>query len=717
MRAKVLFVWHMHQPYYFDPVMKEMPLPWVRLHGVRGYNDLPYMISRFSLVRTTVNFVPSLMDQIDLLVSGGVVDSYHQLSLRNAQDLSVDEKVFLLRNFFSCPYDSMIKPYPRYASIWAQVNGQPSRTPESWQKTALTMATQDFLDLQVWFNLTWFGYAARKTFPEIDGWIRKGARFSEDDKKSILELQMRILAGLVPLYKKLHDEGRVEISTSPYFHPILPLLISSKTARRPRPELTLPDEFAWPQDARDQLRSAMDRQESLWGKPVSGVWPSEGSISPELVEMASSLEISWLASDEDVLRQSRPSDKWQDLSPYQTYVIESLPKSPRLIFRDRGLSDRIGFLYARYNGTEAALDLISGMERVEQVANRGDHPAVIPIILDGENPWESYPDGGYLFLSSLFERLEHHPRLQAMTVSEAVQEIPAKPLAGVASGSWINHDFNIWIGHHEDNKAWNYLGKTRQFLESELRSGSYPEEIVSSALREMYAAEGSDWFWWFGEDFETVQAADFDRLFRIHQQNVYRFLGKDVPLYLNEPVQIGGPDVSVNQPVDYIQPSIDGMVTHYYEWTGAGVFDAVRTQGAMFLGDPLIQKLYFGFDSETFYLRIDFDPGILAGSPDTPLLVIRLHNREELEWQLPLRSGALDVPATSKSPETKVLWACKKVGEMALPLKDIGLLPGEWFYLTVELSNGQSLMDQCPRGRALPVRVPDERFAQSVWRV
>ena len=304
-----------------------------------------------------------------------------------------------------------------------------------------------------------------------------------------------------------------------------------------------------------------------------------------------------------------------------------------------------------------------------------------------------------------------------MTVTEAIQEVPAKPLAEISSGSWINHDFNIWIGHHEDNKAWNYLGKTRKFLDEELRKGAHSEETIEDALREMYAAEGSDWFWWFGEDFETVQSADFDRLFRVDQQNVYRLLGKDVPLYLHEPVQVGGPDISSNQPVEYVQPVIDGLVTHYYEWTGSGMFDAVRTQGSMFLGDPLIQKLYYGFDSERFYLRIDLDPGLLVAETEGHMVTVRLHNREEMEWQLPLRSGALDVPATGRTPDTKVLWACKKVGELAFYLKDLGLLPGEWFYLTVELSNGQSLLDQCPRGRALPVRVPDERFAQSVWRV
>ena len=717
MRAKVLFVWHMHQPFYYDPVMREMSLPWVRLHGIRGYSDLPFMIEHFPQVHHTVNLVPSLMDQIELLASGTVLDSYYQLSAKTASDLSPEEKVFLLRNFFSCPYESMIKPYPRYASLWARVTSRSLQLADEWEKLASTMGSHDFLDLQVWFNLTWFGYAARKTYPVIEEWVRKGSQFTEEEKQSVLNLQTSIVGGLIPAYRKLQSEGLIEISSSPYFHPILPLLISSRIARRPRPDISLPEEFSWPQDAGNQLGLALKRHEALWGKRPGGVWPSEGSVCPELLGIAASMGIRWMATDEEILRQSRPSEHWKDLSPYNIYFIEGLHDSPRLIFRDRGLSDRIGFLYARYNGTEAALDLIANMERIEHVSEKSGTPPVIPIILDGENPWESYPDGGYLFLHSLFERLEHHPRLQAVTVSEAIAECPPKPLAEVSSGSWINHDFNIWIGHHEDNTGWNYLGKTRQFLEREIQSGYHPEERIDAALREMYAAEGSDWFWWFGDDFKTAQSAEFDRLFRAHQQNVYRILGREIPLFLNEPVQVRGQAESIVYPVDFIQPVIDGMITHYYEWTGAGMFDALKTQGAMFLGDPLIQKLFFGFDRERFYLRVDLEPEICERNLAGHFLTVRLNNKDEFEWRLPLCSGALDVPATGRSSDSAVLWACRKVGEMAVPLDKLGIVPGEWIYLTVELSDGHSLLDQCPRGRAIPIHTPDERFAQSIWRV
>lgn len=717
MRAKVLFVWHMHQPSYYDPVMREMSLPWVRLHGTRGYNDLPFMAERFPMVHQTVNFVPCLMDQIEMLASGTVLDSYYHLSKKVASDLSIEEKVFLLRNFFSCPYESMIKPYPRYATLWSRTTSRSIQQVDEWEKLAMTMGDHEFLDLQVWFNLTWFGYAARKTYPVIDEWVRKGSQFTEEEKQAVLDLQLTIVRGLIPSYRKLQSDGLIEISTSPYFHPILPLLISTRIAKRSRPDLSLPEDFAWPQDAEDQLVRALDRHEALWGTRPGGVWPSEGSVCPELMEMGASIGVSWMATDEEILRRSRPSEHWKNLSPFHIYQMESLQNSPKLIFRDRGLSDRIGFLYARYNGTEAALDLISNMEKIEHVADKSESAPVIPIILDGENPWESYPDGGYLFLHSLFERLEHHPRLQAATVSEAMGECPPKPLAELYSGSWINHDYNIWIGQHEDNVGWNYLGKTRQFLEREVQSGYHPPERIDAALREMYAAEGSDWFWWFGDDFQTMQSAEFDRLFRAHQQNVYRILGREIPLFLNEPVQVRGPDESIVYPIDFIQPVIDGMITHYYEWTGAGVFDALRTQGAMFLGAPLIQKLFFGFDRERFYLRIDLDPELCEKELPEYYLTVRLNNKEEFEWRLPLHSGALDVAPVGRPSAGAVLWACKKVGEMAVELNRLGVVPGEWIYLTVELSDGHSLLDQCPRGRAIPIHTPDERFAQSIWRV
>ncbi len=717
MRAKVLFVWHMHQPYYYDPLMKEMALPWVRLHGIRGYNDLPFMIESYPSVRHTVNLVPSLLDQIEMIASGSVTDTYFRISAKPSADLTPEEKVFLLRNFFSCPFESMVKPYPRYVSLWSRVYSRTVHTNSDWERLSTTLGSRDYLDLQVWFNLTWFGYSARKSFPIIEEWIRKGSQYSEEDKREILSLQVQVVRGLMDRYRTLQDEECIEISTSPYYHPILPLLISSRIARRPRPDLDLPDEFSWPEDARSQITKAFDRQETLWGKRPEGMWPSEGSVCPELVSMASEAGIAWMATDEDILRFSTPHADGRELSPYQSYVLAPFSEGPRLIFRDRGLSDRIGFLYARYNGTEAALDLIANLERIENLSGSGTEPPLIPIILDGENPWETYPDGGYLFLHSLMERLEHHPRLQGLTVSEALRESTPGVLSNLASGSWINHDFNIWIGHREDNTAWNHLSRTRAFLDDEIRSGLHSREKADMALTEMYAAEGSDWFWWFGDDFQTLQASEFDRLFRVHQQNIYRILGKDVPLALNEPVQEGRSGEAIVMPVDFIHPVIDGEVTNYYEWSGAGTFDSRKAQGAMFLSDPLLQKLFFGFDQERFYLRIDMNPELVENDRSSYRLMVRLANRQEFEWRFPLSSGELDVPSSVGKSPVVALWACRKIGEMSVVMHELGLSPGEVIYVTVELYDGSSLVDQCPRGRAIPVHTPDDRFAQSIWRV
>lgn len=708
----------MHQPFYYDPLMKEMALPWVRLHGIRGYNDLPYMIGTYPAVRHTVNLVPSLLDQIDMIASGSVTDTYFRISARPAADLTAEEKVFLLRNFFSCPFESMIKPYPRYASLWSRAYSRPAGPSSDWERLSTTLGTRDYLDLQVWFNLTWFGYAARKHFPIIEEWIRKGSQYSEEEKREILSLQIHVVQGLMGRYKTLQDQGCIEISTSPYYHPILPLLISSRIARRPRPELDLPEEFAWPDDAKGQISQALDLQKKLWGKRPVGMWPSEGSVCPELVAIAADEGIGWMATDEEILKLSKSQENGGGLSPYQSYVLAPFTDGPRLIFRDRGLSDRIGFLYARYNGTEAALDLVSNLERIENLAVGTKEPPLIPIILDGENPWETYPDGGYLFLHSFLERLEHHPKLQGMTVSEALSESTPSVLSDLASGSWINHDFNIWIGHREDNTAWNHLGRTRQFLENEIRSGVHSREKIATARDEMYAAEGSDWFWWFGDDFQTLQASEFDRLFRVHQQNIYRIFGKEVPLALNEPVQERVAGEAIVMPVDFIHPIIDGEVTNYYEWSGSGSYDSRKAQGAMFLHDPFLQKLYFGFDQERFYLRIDLNPELAETDTSSYRLVVRFTNKRDFEWKFPLRSGELDVPSSGgEGPPVVAVWACRKIGEMSVSIRELGLSPGEPVYVTVELYDGGDLIDQCPRGRAILVHAPDDRFAQSIWRV
>ncbi len=711
MKGRILFLWHMHQPAYWDPVMKNMGLPWVRLHGVRGYNDLPFMSRLFPHVRQTINLVPSLLDQIDMLAKGEVLDAYQILTMKPPADLTPADRDYLFRNFFSCPFDSMIRPNHQYVNLWQKVQNAIAGKPQDTQLPSDVLSDREILDLQVLFNLVWFGYGAKHDHTEIEEWLRKGNGFTEEDKAGVMSLQQQILKELIPAYRTLAQNGQIEIATSPYYHPILPLLISTSAGRRPRPEIALPEEFSWPQDAIGQITMALDRHEELLGIRPRGLWPSEGSVSPELMAMLTAAGIDWVATDEGILEASLGAGG-DITTPWQMATGQG---DIRLVFRNRTLSDRIGFLYSRYNGTEAAKDLLSAIEGIVHQSQK-DHPPIVPIILDGENPWESYPDGGYLFLRSVFERLDNHPILESQSVWEGIRDLPAQPLHNLASGSWINHDFNIWIGHPEDNAGWNYLSQTRKFFEQEETSGHHSPETLTLARREMYASEGSDWFWWYGDDFQSLQAYEFDRLFRTHQQNVYRILGTDIPLYLSEPIRSRDHDISINLPTDFISPTIDGRITHFYEWTGAGSFDPQKTQGSMFLSGAPIRKILYGFDRINFYLRVEFDPEVLIANPEEHCLLVRIHNNIEFEWKLPLRAGPLDVPPKSGGPAV-MLWSCQKLGEGALSLAAARFAPGERLHLSVELWSGERLEDQCPRGRSVPIHVPDDQFDQSIWRV
>jgi len=709
----------MHQPSYLDPLTNEMVLPWVRLHGVRGYYDIPFMARKFPDIRQTVNLVPVLLDQIKALAEGSVVDSYEVLSLKLAGDLDLADRTFMARNFFSCAFETMVKPYPRYLFLWQKVQSRQPVSDEDYQRVVGEMNVQDFLDLQMWFNLTWFGYGARNRYPEIEGWIAQGGNFSEAEKKALFALQHTILQELLPLYRKLAEEGRVEISTSPYYHPILPLLVSTKSARRAHPNLPLPDEFAHPEDAEGQISRALDRHEEIFGIRPKGMWPSEGSVSPEVAEIAARQKLSWMASDEDILRISREMAGKGEGTLYEPWEIRTGEERIRMVFRDRSLSDRIGFSYARFNGTEAAGDLIGQMENIARREEGAGREAVIPIILDGENPWEAYSDGGFHFLKTVYDRLSSHPVLKTRTVSGALEKVPARPIERLATGSWINHDFKIWIGHPEDNKGWNFLRETREAFGRALKEGKVSPEQIEMARQELYAAEGSDWFWWYGDDFKSLQSGEFDRLFRVHQQNVYRILGEVAPVILNEPVRQTDQPAGLSLPVDFIRPVIDGEVSHFFEWTGAGLYDNQKLQGAMYLRNSPLASLYFGFDEEQLYLRIDFDPHYRPEEHEAPRLDIRFLDRKETRFCLPLVPGVRDVPLScgGDGSEGTARVAYQKVVEIAVPYTLLELEPGEWIGAILELYEDKKMVDQCPRGHMLSIQIPDDQFVKSIWRV
>lgn len=503
------FLFHMHQPDYRHPDTGEPSMPWVRLHATRGYRDVPVLIRECG-ARVTVNLVPSLLDQLDHYAAGGT-DLHLRLARRPADTLTPPERAFILTHFFH-GNPNIFRWFPAYGAL----RGAPT--------TADTLR-----DVQVWSNLAWFGATALIAYPNLSELRRKGFGYTEEEKHAVLDIQTAIIHELPGLYRAVPD-----VTASPYYHPILPLLVDTEHARRNLPNV-VPPSFRAPDDALLQLVRARARVASWTGHDVTGLWPSEGSVSPEVVELAAAAGFVWLATDEGILTRSEHADG-DHHSPW-TFADNDI----RVLFRDRALSDRIGFQYASWEGRAAAADL---------VARTGTRPVLLA--LDGENPWEAFRDAGRDFLRALFS----HP---TRTCSDFAKDEPAR-ITHLHTGSWINADFNIWIGDAEDHAAWQALADARR--EWNLRGR--PVEAHESLLK----AEGSDWFWWYGPEFDTPFAADFDVLFRAHVTAAYRAMGAPVPGSLAHPIKHSLPTISPpSAPLPQDSPA---GPDDWFTWAAAG---------------------------------------------------------------------------------------------------------------------------------------------------
>lgn len=494
-QATVALLLHMHQPDYRDPATGRPGMPWVRLHATRGYTDVAALALEEG-AELTINVVPSLLDQLLGYAEGGT-DRWEELSRIPAEELRPSEVGFVRARFVH-GNPTMRRASPRYRELEARA--------ESLREP------QDLRDLQVWSNLAWFGVVARRE-PLARELIEQDRGFSHEQLLALMDLQRRLVAGVIPRWRRLGS-----VSCSPLCHPILPLLVDLEHARRCMPGL--PEElgarFAWPEDARRQLVEGRARTEAVLGQRPRGLWPSEGSVSPEVAALAGEAGFSWMAADEGVLHASlrdgpaRLSRPWWTENGY-----------PVILFRDRELSDRVGFHYHHWPGWRAAEDLLQGAAHA--LARAGDPGGAIPVVLDGENPWEAYPDAGEGFLRALFQSG------RTVSMDSAARLEPAGRLHRLHTGSWINADFHIWAGDEEDRLAWRHLAELRERWEAMGR----PE----AAWPAIAAAEGSDWFWWYGPDFHTPFADFFDHLFRSHLAAGWRALGLEPPEALSLPIE------------------------------------------------------------------------------------------------------------------------------------------------------------------------------------
>ncbi len=584
----------MHQPPYVSPLSGEYVLPWVLLHGMRDYYDMAMLASKFDRVRPTFNLVAGLMSQLEEYSSEKAQDVFLKVAMEEPEKLSPQEKRFLLDNFLALHPDTMIRPYPRFLEL-----AERARYADVEDVTA-RFRDPDWRDLQVWYFLAWTGPELR-TDPRVAALLAKGRGFTQEDKWNLRAASLALLREILPLYRKLYAEGRIEVSTSPQYHGLLPLLVSSSCAGERASDLRLPPVgFMHPQDAMAQIQRGLGQASRMMERPVVGMWPSEGALSSDVLPMVSGAGARWAVTDEKLLpalwdpgRDSRRGD----------LLYRPWRKGPLTVFfRDAVLSDLIGFSYSRWEPEAAVAHFMAELERAAAECTL-EHP-VITIALDGENAWEYYVHGGMRFVEALYTAFQEHPRFRVVTPSTLLAEMPGgEELPGVLTGSWIDGTLRTWIGDPVKNRAWEHLAAARRaahpYLEKSRLGPHEREELLDLVLR----AEASDWFWWFGRGHTSVHDAEFDRLFREHIRAIYLKLGMNPPGELDWPLDPGSHVRSrIEPPAHLVSPSITGRSDSYYKWMAAG--RVVMSHGFSHRPDPLVEEVRFGFDHERLYFKV-----------------------------------------------------------------------------------------------------------------
>lgn len=597
----VAIVWHMHQPYYREPGSDVAVLPWTRLHAVKDYWHMAQVVEAYPGVHVTFTLVPSLAEQLEAYVAGRLQDRLMVLARQSY--FSPDDKRYLLNVCFSLQW-RIIRQYPPYAALLA-------RRPLALLNPDY-FSEQAYRDLIVWFNLAWTDPNLLETDPFFQRLIAKGSDFNQADVEALLERHRAIMAEVVPTYRRLQECGQIEVITVPYFHPILPLLIDSNSARRATPGLPVPDPpFRHPEDAEAQLTAALRYHERLLGRPAQGLWPSEGAVSPEVAELAARHGLRWLATDEAILGRSLGLFFSRDGSGfvhdparlYRPYRLLTPAGPVSLVFRDHDLSDRIGFTYQNLGGVQAAEDLIVRLKHIHHRLARQERPGLVSIILDGENAWEHYEHNGDIFLHALYRRLQDDPDLKAVTVSEYLEAYPATDtLPDLATGSWIGGDLTTWMGDPEHIEAWSRLRDLRRAVDGWLATNP-PAVAQEQVQRLLHVAEGSDWFWWYSVRNSSEQDALFDHTFLSYLATAYYAIGQAPPPRALLPIQ------GLNQqPVvrrGYFTPRLMADPDPQAGWAGAGVVRASPSVGAMQRASSGLQALRYANDDAFLYLRVE----------------------------------------------------------------------------------------------------------------
>jgi len=692
-------LWHMHQPFYKDLMSGEYRMPWTRLHALKDYYGMVQVLEDFPGVRQTFNLVPSMLVQVEEYASGRAADPFLRAALKPAETLTEAEREFVLRHFLFPTSSRMVRRFRRYAEFceaWSACDRNPQRAMRLFPPPALR-------DLQVLSQLAWFDEEYFEKDPEVHELVRRGRDYTLADQALIGRKQAEIPGRVLPVYQKFAARGQIEISTTPFYHPILPLICDSDIAQVAHPYVPLPPRFRYPQDARIQLERARAYCRERLGAAPQGLWPSEGSVSDEVLGIAWETGFRWAATDNGVLSRALGHVAGIE-ETYRPYRWRQDGREMALVFRDHYLSDLVGFVYSRIGPAEAARDFLERIRENCRGILASGRDAFVPIILDGENAWEHYEENGRPFLRELYRGITADPRIEALTMSEALARVEPQPLERIFPGSWIGANFDIWIGAEEDNRAWECLLRARQTYERAAGPGSgIPAEARDLAFEELLIAEGSDWCWWYGPEHESEFRAEFDELYRAHLANVYRALGLAAPEELSRPILKAALRALHVPPHGPIRPVIDGQVSSYFEWLGAGTYRVDQRSGAMHGERFLIRELAYGSDGQNLYLRIDFEAGAAAAlsGADAHLTIQAAGEAGAASFiALGFENGGLVTReqrfANPQAGEGAAQFAFQKVLEARLSLAALGVPAGGRLRLQVSLWKEGLPVDAAP---------------------
>ncbi|MCS7214580.1 MAG: glycoside hydrolase family 57 protein [Thermodesulfovibrio sp.] len=708
MSLNLAILWHMHQPYYYDPLKNKFMLPWVRLHATKDYLDMLLILKKFPELKITFNLVPSLLKQL-IEYEKGVTDIFFEHSIIPAEELNDEQKAFILENFFLANWKTMIYPFPRYRQLLekrGKIYGDPI-------KISKKFTPQEFRDIQVFFNLVWIDPLHREKDDFLRELQKKQLNFTEEEKKLLLEKHIEIIRQIIPSYREMAKSGQIELSISPFYHPILPLIYDNYKAKECMPNATLPKfNFKAPEDAKIQIDKAIFFFEEIFGFKPQGMWPSEGAVSEEVIRLIAQSGINWIATDEEILSKSinekfRTGENLTNPSIlYKMYEFEGV----KIFFRDRILSDLIGFVYSNWDAQKAVDDF---MKRIYFHKGSG----IVTVILDGENCWEYYEKDGNTFLEKLYGSLHKCKDIKTVTFSEYIKQNHSQPLRKIFPGSWIYANFSIWIGHEEDNTSWDYLYKVREDLISYQKEN--PERDLSNAWEEIYISEGSDWNWWYGDEHYTETKEVFDEIYRHHLMSVYLKINKEPPSFLYIPISRKMREIKPEiEPKGFIYPKIDGKVTGYFEWLEAGRFNLQRMGGSMHRSESLFAYLYYGFNRESLFLRLD----PFSSLKDLEDLRIQIQIIEPRRIKIVYNN--IKAQLAEVFFQENEIWVKKneidsvifdQIFEIEIPFEILSIGQEEKIYLFIEVFKNSYLIDRAPIIGFIKIHIPPKDFDKLMW--